>query len=191
MKTMLLAACLLPATAVNAASMDSHEVFAGLMLGDTHVEQRTESNEGSDSSLAGQLGYRYHALKHLAFDVRYLEGESTDLDNVLSLFGEEYDEVEYSAWIVSAQLSTQVLDNTWVYTNLGLASYEWELENSGERLFGDDVAAFQAEDDGTSAFWAVGAKYKWTSFSLGAEYQRLKMGDVETSNWGVQLGYAF
>ena len=91
---------------------------------------------------------------------------------------------------MSGQLRTQVLENTYLYGNLGAARYDWDVEIDHQPLSSRDEE-FKTGESGLSLFAAAGVKYQWTHMEFGLEYQHLAMGDLDGNNLVFQLGYRF
>jgi len=109
---------------------------------------------------SSQLGYRFQYNENFAFDARFIESQSSEFENIRK---RKQSFAEFSTIVVSAQAKTSISKNNFVYANLGLNNYSFDI-----------VAEDQVNDldsTGISTFAALGWQYQFSRIELGLEYQ--------------------
>jgi len=174
---------LLVSTNVVAKKTDSdknHTIFLGAGLSGIETDSSSETHSLDDMDFSSQFGYRFKYNENFAFDVRFIESQSSEFENVRE---RARSFAEFSSIIVSAQAKTAISKNNFVYANLGLNNYSWDI-----------VAQDQVNDldsSGVSSFAALGWKYQFSRIELGVEYQWLDMSELTSKSCAFNLGYRF
>jgi hypothetical protein len=174
---------LLASSNVAAQTSDSnknHTIFLGAGFSGIEADSKSESNSLDEIDFSSQIGYRYQYNGNFAFDARFIESQSSEFENIRE---RKQSFAEFSSIIISAQARTAISKNNFLYANLGLNNYRWEL-----------VAQEQANDldsSGISTFAALGWKYQFSRIELGLEYQWLDMSKLTSKSFAFNLGYRF
>ena len=165
----------------------THTLFYAAAISDIELSSSNKVSD-YDEGMAHEFGYRYQVNQYLAAESRFIKSSSIGAKQVMSL-GLIDGSLNYSVLVASGQARISLTNNSYLYGNLGITSYQWEYEKNGPWTPKDEMKSL--EDSGIGSYLSVGAKYQWSRVELAIENQWLKMGDVNASNITVSVGYRF
>lgn len=165
----------------------THTIFYAAAISDVELSTRNKVSD-YDEGMVHELGYRYQINQYFAAESRFIKSSSIGAKQAISL-GLIDGSLNYSVLVASGQARVALTNNSYLYGNLGLTSYQWEYEKNGPWTPKDEMKSLK--DSGIGSYLSVGAKYQWSRIELAIENQWLKMGDVNASNITVSVGYRF
>ena len=152
-----------------------HSIFINAGTGTVEAESR------GDINVIMQLGYLYQLDESLSIDIRNTRSEASGFGNFFIA------DLDFSLNTVSGQYRKNLGGHHFTYISIGASYYDWEYT---DKMFTGKVVN-KADDTGVDLYYAVGYKYEFSDIELGAEYQVINMGDMDSKIFSINLGYRF
>lgn len=175
-----------------------HHSF-GVQLSSGGARYKGSSQDG-DGVSQGYLYYNYALTNNWSLESGVILGTGNDSwsctsnsdddsfsltcnDDEELLFEDQYEDIDYTNFVVAAKGQVFVSQRNSIYGKLGATFYDYDLSRNNKTII---------DKDGAGALLEFGWQYRW-DFGLGlnAGYQHVYMGDLKTNTLTAGVSYAF
>lgn len=166
------------------ASSEQHRFDVGYSYADISKDTSPQTQELNDVVTSHySLSYQYQLNKYLGLGVGYINGDSSRADGLLiDIFTDS--KVDYSAVLLSAQLSYPFAERHAGYVAIHATQYDFDVFDDGK---------INVSDDGTDLGFAFGWQYNFDNgLGIRAGYEVVNLGEhIDIKGFTTGINYRF